>query len=137
MSSDELRRSDVTGWVGWIVFAAFLMIINGIFGGLQGLTALLRDQSYWVVSEDRILTFNYTSWGWIHLILGIVLIVVGIFLLRGATWARVLAVILVAVHMIAQFSFLAAFPVWGIITIAVDALVLYALLVHGREISAV
>jgi hypothetical protein len=136
MSSD-LRRSDVTGWVGWIVFAGFFMIVNGIFGGLQGLTALLRDQSYFVVTKDGLLTFDYTAWGWIHLVLGIVLIVVGIFLLRGATWARILAVILVGLHMIAQFGFISAFPVWGIITIAIDALILYALLVHGREISAV
>ena len=86
----DLRRSDVTGWVGWIVFAGFFMIINGIFGGLQGLSALLRDQTYFVVGENGLLTFNYTAWGWIHLILGIVLIFVGIFLLRGRArlWAR-------------------------------------------------
>ncbi|HEY1282444.1 MAG TPA: hypothetical protein VGF22_22370 [Acidimicrobiales bacterium] len=133
----DLRRSDVTGWVGWIVFAGFFMIINGIFGGLQGLSALLRDQTYFVVGENGLLTFNYTAWGWIHLILGILLIVVGIFLLRGAGWARVLAVIIVGIHMIAQFGFISSFPVWGIIMIALDALILYALLVHGREISAV
>ena len=132
----DLRRSDVTGWVGWIVFAGFFMIINGIFGGLQGLSALLRDQSYFVVGENGLLTFNYTAWGWIHLILGILLIIVGIFLLRGAGWARILAVIIVGVHMIAQFGFISSFPVWGIIMIALDALILYALLVHGREISA-
>jgi hypothetical protein len=133
----DLRRSDVTGWVGWIVFAAFFMIINGIFGGLQGLSALLRDQSYFVVGENGLLTFNYTAWGWIHLILGILLIVVGVFLLRGAGWARILAVIIVGIHMIAQFGFISSYPVWGIIMIALDALILYALLVHGREISAV
>jgi len=132
----DLRRSDVTGWVGWIVFAGFFMIINGIFGGLQGLSALLRDQSYFVVGENGLLTFNYTAWGWIHLLLGILLIVVGIFLLRGAGWARILAVIIVGIHMIAQFGFISSFPVWGIIMIALDALILYALLVHGREISA-
>jgi hypothetical protein len=133
----ELRRSDVTGWVGWIVFAAFFMIINGIFGGLQGLSALLRDQSYFVVTDNGLLAFNYTAWGWIHLLLGILLIVVGIFLLRGAGWARILAVIIVGIHMVAQFGFISSYPVWGIIMIALDALILYALLVHGREISAV
>ncbi len=132
----DLRRSDVTGWVGWIVFAGFFMIINGIFGGLQGLSALLRDQSYLVVGENGLLTFNYTAWGWIHLILGILLIVVGVFLLRGAGWARILAVIVVGIHMVAQFGFISSYPVWGIIMIALDALILYALLVHGREISA-
>jgi hypothetical protein len=134
--SSELRRSDVTGWVGWIAFASFFMIINGIFGALQGLTALLRDESYFVVTKDGLLTFDYPSWGWIHLILGIVLILVGIYLLRGAGWARVLAVLLVGLHMIAQFGFLSAYPVWGIITIAIDVVILYALLVHGREVSA-
>jgi hypothetical protein len=97
---------------------------------------LLRDQTYFVVGENGLLTFNYTAWGWIHLVLGIVLIVVGIFLLRGAGWARILAVIIVGIHMIAQFGFISSYPVWGIIMIALDALILYALLVHGREISA-
>jgi hypothetical protein len=134
MSSD-LPRSEVTGWIGWISFAGYFMIIVGFFGVLQGLAALLRDESYFVVTKDGLLTFDYTAWGWIHLIMGVVLVLVGAYLVNGAAWARVVAIIFIGLHMIAQFAFLAAFPVWGVIAIALDAIVLYALLVHGREMS--
>ena len=131
--SSERYPDGVTGWVGWIAFAGYFMIIGGFFGAIQGLAALLRDESYFFVTEDGLLTFDYTTWGWIHLILGVVLMLIGGYLLKGATWARVVAIILVGLHLIAQFTFVSAYPVWGVIAITIDLLVLYALLVHGRE----
>lgn len=133
MSSTRYDPEQVTGWVGWITFAGYFMIIGGFFTLLEALAALLRDQSYFFVTNDGLLTFNYTTWGWIHLVMGLLLMIIGGSLLKGTTWARVAAIILVGLHMIAQFSFLAAYPVWGVIAIAIDALILYALLVHGRE----
>jgi len=131
--SSERYPDGVTGWVGWIAFAAYFMIISGFFGAIQGLAALFRDESYFVVTKDGLLTFDYTTWGWIHLIMGVVLMLIGGYLLKGSTWARVVAIIVVGLHMIAQFTFVSAYPVWGVIAIAIDVLVLYALLVHGRE----
>jgi hypothetical protein len=131
--SSERYPDGVTGWVGWIAFAGYFMIIAGFFGAIQGFAALLRDESYFFVTEDGLLTFNYVTWGWIHLILGVVLMVIGGYLLKGSTWARVVAIILVGLHLIAQFGFVSAYPVWSVVIIAVDLLILYALLVHGRE----
>ena len=82
------------------------------------------------------MTFNFTSWGWIHLIFGLAMIGVGVLLLRGSTFGRLVAVILVGLNMIAQFAWIAAYPVWAIIAIAIDVLILYALLVHGSELAA-
>src|SRR3954447_3951452 len=129
------QTGEVTGWVGWVLFAAYFMIIGGVFDVLQGLAAVFRDQSYFVVTEDRLLTFNFTSWGWIHMLFGLALIGVGVLLMRGSTFARVLAIILVGLNMIAQFAWLSAYPVWAIIAIAIDVLILFALLVHGGELA--
>ena len=127
------QEKTVTGWVGWIMFAAYFLIIGGVFDIMQGLAALFRDQSYFVVAENGLLTFNFTSWGWIHLLFGLAMIGVGVLLLRGSTFARIIAILLVGLNMVSQFAWLAAYPVWGIIALIIDALILYALLVHGRE----
>ena len=104
MSRTVPQEKTVTGWVGWIMFAAYFMIIGGVFDIMQGLAALFRDQSYFVVAENGLLTFNFTSWGWIHLLFGLAMIGVGVLLLRGSTFARVIAIILVGLNMVSQFA---------------------------------
>lgn len=125
---------QVTGWVGWVYFAAFMLVIIGFFQGILGLTALLNDHFY-VAMNGTLLVFNYATWGWIHLIFGIVALVTGTALFNGSTWARVVAVILVGINFLMQFAFVSVYPVWSIILMVVDVLVLYALTVHGREIA--
>jgi hypothetical protein len=137
-ASDEYGasyRRPVSGWVGWIIFAAVFMIVIGVMNAIQGLAALFRDESFFVVGEDQLLTFDWTSWGWIHLIFGILLVIVGGLLMQGSPFARVLGVALVSLNMIAQFGFLAAYPFWALIAIAIDVVILYALIVHGGELA--
>ena len=140
MSNYEPGRNyrDVSGWVGWIVFAAVIMMVNGTFTAIQGLSALIRDEAYWVTNADgevNVLTFNITTWGWIHLLLGIASVIVGYLLLKGSTFARVIGIGLVTLTLIGQFAYLPVFPFWGIIGIAVGFFVLYALIVHGGELK--
>jgi hypothetical protein len=139
MSSYESQGTgyrEVTGWTGWVVFAAVVMMVNGSFNAIQGLSALLRDEAYWVTNGGEVLTFDITGWGWIHLILGIVTVIVGFMLLQGSTFARVIAIGLVCLNLIAQFAYLPIFPFWGIVAIAVSFFVLYALIVHGGELKS-
>ena len=113
------------------------MIIRGVFDILQGLAALLRDHDYFVAkTDDALLTFNFTAWGWIHMLFGLAMIGVGVLLLQGSKFGRVVAILLVGLNLIAQFGWVAAYPVWAIIAIAIDILILYALLVHGSELAA-
>lgn len=126
------NSNNVSGWVGWVYFAAFMLIAIGFFQTILGFTALLNDE--WLVSVGgTLLLFDYTSWGWIHLILGIVSMVVGTGLFNGSAWARVIAVVLVLLNFLAQFAFVSVYPVWSIIIMVVDVLVIYALTVHGGE----
>ena len=127
---------EMTGWVGWIVFAAVIMMVNGTFNAIQGLSALFRDDAYWVTQGGAVLTFNITGWGWIHLILGILSIFVGYLLLKGSTFARVIGIALVSLNLIAQFAYLPLYPFWGMVGIAVGFFVLYALIVHGGELKS-
>ena len=137
---DEYRRSytdPATGWVGWVIFAAVFMIVIGAMNAIQGLAALFRDEAYWVTLQGNIVTFDVTTWGWIHLIFGILLVLVGIALMRGSTFARVIGIALVSLNLIAQFSWTTLYPFWGLIAIAIDILIIYALVVHAGELKDV
>ena len=138
-TSDEYASSNdrpTTGWVGWIMFAAIFMMIVGALNAIQGLAALFRDEAYWVTLGGAVVTFDVTTWGWIHLIFGILLVGIGVLLMKGSTFARVIGIILVALNLIAQFSWTTLYPFWSLIAIAVDVLIIYALVVHGRELKA-
>jgi hypothetical protein len=135
---DEYRSSytdPVTGWVGWVIFAAVFMIVIGAMNAIQGLAALFRDEAYWVTLQGNIVTFDVTTWGWIHLIFGILLVIVGVLLMQGSTFARVIGIALVSLNLIAQFSWTTLYPFWGLIAIAIDIMIIYALVVHGRELK--
>lgn len=124
-----------TGWAGWAIFAGIVIIISGAWNALNGLNAILLPVDKWALSADAgTIFFDVDVWGWWHLILGLLLVLVGIFLLRGATWARVIAVILVALNAISQFAFIGVQPWWSLIAIALDVVVIYALTVHGKEL---
>lgn len=131
-----MARNDnvnVTGWVGWIYFAAFMVLLAGIFQLISGFAAVLSPDFY-KVQNGSLVVFDLTTWGWIHMLLGILLLCAGTALFSGKTWARVVAVILAMLNLLAQFAFLSEYPLWSIIIIAVDVLVIYALTVHGREV---
>ena len=124
-----------TAWIGWIVFAAIMMLFVGSFHVIQGLVALFNDEYYLVGKSGLAVQVDYTVWGWTHLIAGILVMCTGVGLLAGQLWARVVAVILVLVSMLLNFGFMAAYPFWSAIVIALDVVVIVALTVHGRELE--
>jgi len=125
-----------SGWVGWAVFGGIVMIIVGAIDALLGLTAILLPSSqYFLVGDEGVLLLDVAGWGWWHLIIGAAVVLVGIFVLRGAKWARIVAVILLAISAISQLALLAAQPWWSLIVIALNVLVIYALTVHGKELE--
>ena len=118
-------------WMGWIWFGGTIMIILGFFTVIEGLVALFRHE-YYVIGSNGLLVFDMTAWGWIHLIVGICAVAAGIaLLLTGAAWARVVTVLIVSFNALGQLAFLSAYPIWGTIVIALDVLVIWAVVVHG------
>ncbi|CNE67134.1 Uncharacterised protein [Mycobacterium tuberculosis] len=111
---------------GWLAFAGTLALVIGAFNVIDGLVGLFRD-SYYLVGQNQILVFDYTTWGWIWLILGAVQIAVGAAILSGKMWARATGVFFAVVAAIGHLAFLLAFPLWSVLTIALCVLLIYAL----------
>ena len=108
------------------------MMISGVVTAIQGIVALANSEFY-VVGQEYTFEFDITAWGWILLLLGIVVAAVGVFLFMGQTWARWTALVIVALSMIANFAWVPYYPVWGIIVLALDGAVIWALTVDTRE----
>ncbi len=121
-----------SGWVGWVYFAAFMLVLTGFFQIIVGLTALLND-TYFVAVKSTLLVLDFTTWGWVHLGFGVITLLAGMSLFNGSTWARVVAILLAVLNLLTQFAFVSVYPVWSIIMMVVDVLVIYALTVHGDE----
>jgi len=119
--------------VGFTVFAATMMVIGGVFQAMQGLIALFND-TFYVVGQEWAFQFDITGWGWIHLIIGALVVVAGLFVFRGAVWARAVGIAVAAVSAVLNFMWLPHYPIWSLIIIALDVLVIWALSVHGRDI---
>ena len=132
MAKKTSSAADVSGWVGWVYFAAFIMVFVGFFQMLQGLTAILKD-TYYVVLPEWIVKVDVTQWGWIHLVLGAVVFCAGLALFSGKAWGRVVGVLFAGLSMLANLLFFAAYPWWSAVIIVLDVLVIYALIVHGEE----
>jgi hypothetical protein len=132
----EEPEPQVSGWTGWVFFAGIMLIIVGVLQAIQGVVALFNDEYYLVRPSGLVVQLDYTAWGWTHLILGVAAIIVGAGLFSGNTAARVGAVIVVSLSAIANMAFIAAYPWWSLIVIAIDILVIYAVLVHGRELRS-
>jgi len=125
-------QPEVTGWVGWVYFAGFLMLLSGLFQSIMGLTALVNNSFYTVVN-GTLVAFDVTTWGWLHLIYGIIVLCAGVALFGGSLWARIVAILLAVFGVVGQFAFVAAYPIWSIIAITIGIFIIYALTVHGGE----
>jgi len=134
-SSPAARRADreTSGWaVGFILFAAIMMIMVGVFQALQGLIAIFENEFY-VATRNYLFQFDATSWGWIHLILGLLVAFAGWGLLSGRTWARVVALTLAVLSAIANFLFIPYYPFWALLLITLDIFVIWAITAHGGD----
>ena len=129
------NRSTSGVAVGFTFFAAIMMILVGGFDILQGLAAIIKQHAY-VVTTDYVWKFNVSTWGWINLILGLIILLAGIALLGGATWARVVGIIMAVLVAISNFMWLPYYPVWAVVMITISVIVIWALALHGRDITA-
>ena len=130
--SNKLAHSS---WaVGYAMFASVLLLMAGIFQFVAGLVAVVEDDFY-VVTAKWVFEFDVTTWGWIHMLIGVVLFLSGIGILSGNVLARTVGVIAAGVAAVANFLWLPYYPVWSIIMIFLAVAVIWALTVHGRDIT--
>ena len=126
---------ETSSWAnGFILFACLMMIMVGIWQALQGLVAIFENEFY-VATRNYLFQFDATTWGWIHLILGLLVAFAGYGLVSGRTWARVVAITLAVLSAIANFLFIPYYPFWSLLIIALNVFVIWAIAAHGREVS--
>lgn len=133
---DDRSGPPATGWAGWVVFGGVMLIMVGLFQAIQGLVALFDDGFYLVRPNGLVVDVNYNTWGWTHLAIGIVAALTGLGLLAGNMVARVLGVVIAVLSAVVNLAFISAYPVWSTIVIALDVIVIYAIIVHGRELKS-
>lgn len=134
MSEPSYR--ETTGWTGWIVFAGVMMIIAGSLNALYGLVAVVNDT--WVVWTNRTHVYiDVSQWGWVHIVLGAVVLLAGIGVFSGNILARTIGVIVASISLLVNFFFIPVYPLWALTVIAIDALVIWALTAHGSEMRQV
>jgi hypothetical protein len=128
------RGQQTTSWaVGFILFAAIMMIMTGFFQVLAGLVAIFENEFY-VATRNYLFQFDATTWGWIHLLVGVLVAFAGWGLLSGRTWARALAITLAVLSAIANFLFIPYYPFWSLLIITLDVIVIWAIAAHGGEL---
>src|SRR5215216_5967410 len=127
--SDYIPSEPVSPWaVSGVIFAATMMIMIGIFQGISGLIAIIEDEvSFYHVESGYTFNYSITTWGWIHLILGILVFLAGLALFTGRTWAAVIAIFIAMLSAIANFFWIPYYPFWSILIIALDVFVIWSL----------
>jgi hypothetical protein len=124
---DPVGGDDVSGWaVGGTVFAATVLMLVGIFQSIAGLVAIF-DDNFYVVTRNYTFDLDTTAWGWIHLLIGILLVVVAYGLFNRSAWAGVTAIMLASLSAIVNFFFIPYYPAWSILMIALNIWVIWSL----------
>ena len=131
----DSRSQKESGWARWLTFAAVIMGMVAVFQIVNGLTAIFRSGTY-VVGEDRLaVEVDYTVWGWVHLVLGLVAGAAAFALVAGQMWARVVGIVMAVASAVTNLAFIPAYPVGSTLVIVLDVLVIYAIAVHGGELK--
>lgn len=131
MSTTPSRRayesSTAGAWaIGGAAFAGVMLATVAIFQILQGIAAIADDEMY-VSGIKYVYQIDLTTWGWVHLVLGIVGLTAGIGILANKAWANVIGIVLATLGAISSFAFLPYFPFWSLVIIAFDVFIIWAL----------
>ncbi|MFM2077445.1 MAG: hypothetical protein RJA49_1335 [Actinomycetota bacterium] len=129
-----MQRERSEWAIGYASFAAAMLMIGGLMGFLTGISALTKDE-FFVVTNKWVFTFDTTAWGWIHLLVGIVLFCSGLLILSGNLLGRIIGIIVAGISMVANFMWMPYYPGWSIVLIALNVAVIWALSLHGKDMA--
>jgi hypothetical protein len=125
----EVAGTELAAGVG-VMFAAVMMIVNGIFHVFQGLAAVMTEE-FFVPLPNYVVTIDVTTWGWIHLIFGVLIAIAGFYLFSGSRPAAIFALVLAVISTIGNFAFIPFYPIWALLLIAVDVFIIWAIAHSG------
>jgi hypothetical protein len=123
-------RNDDVGVNGWQAFAGVILFLNGVFGFLYGLAAVLNDEVVTVGGGTGVTVWDFTAWGWVQMVVGVLMAAtsIGLFMMKG--WARFFALVFCMINVLVQFGTISAFPLWALLVIALDIIIIYQLTVN-------
>jgi hypothetical protein len=127
------EKAPIAAAIGFIVFAGVMLVMAGFFQAFAGLVALVKDEFY-VRTPNYVLELDPTTWGWIHLVMGLLVLGAGFALLAGNLYGRMVGVAFAALSAIANFAFIPYYPFWSLTVIAIDVFVIWAITVHGGRL---
>jgi hypothetical protein len=128
------KKNEVSGWVGWVGFASLMMMLAGVFHIIAGFVALFQEDVY-VAAPNALWVFDYSQWGWIHMLGGALALIAAGSLMQGKLFGRTLTVLVAMFSAIANMAFVPVYPVWSLMIITIDLLVIWAVTVHGGEMK--
>jgi hypothetical protein len=136
MAVPAREKSETGAWLamGSLLVAGTIMIMVGMFQVFEGITAIFSN-AFYTVPAHYAFNVNVGAWGWLHLLLGILLVAGGGYLFVGKLWARILAIILALVSAWSNFLYIPYYPIWSILIIALDVLIIWAVVAYGRELA--
>jgi hypothetical protein len=130
-----MSKNFSTAAVGWAMFAGVMLMIGGFLQVMEGLAAIIKDD-YFVVGNRYVYHLSSSGWGWIHLLIGLLVVLAGVGIFSGNVLARSVGVLVAAGGVVANFLWIPYYPVWAIVLIAMNVAVIWALTAHGRDIAA-
>lgn len=131
------KNNEASGWLGWVGFAGFMLLLGGFLSGLAGFVALFKDTVVYVSETNTAWILSYAQWGWIHIVLGLLAIWAASSLLMGHMYGRIFAILVALISAGANMAFIPIYPLWSLLVILIDILVIYAVVVHAGELKDV
>lgn len=128
-------NKQVSGWVGWIGFASLMLLIGGGFSFFMGIIALFKDTVYVNAANGSLYVLTYVQWGWIHIIAGFLALLAAGSLARGNYYGRIFSVLIALIGLFVNMAFVPVYPLWSIILMVIDIMVIWAVIVHGKEVK--
>ena len=133
-SADSAKDSSSSWAAGLALFAGIILILAGFFQAIAGMAALFKNEFY-VATQKDIFEFDVTTWGWIHLLGGLLVAFAGFSIVSGRTWARVFGIVIATVSALVNFTFIPYYPLWSLVVVALDVFVIWALCVYSPDAS--
>jgi hypothetical protein len=123
-----------SGWTGWIGFASLMLAIAGIFHMIAGFVALFQEDVY-ALTPNYLFVFDYSQWGWIHIFGGLLAFIAAGSLAQGHMYGRIVAVLVAMSSVVVNMAFVPIYPIWSLMMVVVGILVIWAVMVHGKELK--
>jgi len=129
------KDSEITGWVGWIGFASFMLMLGGVFSFIAGIVALINDTVVYNAATNALWIVSYNQWGWIHIIVGVLAFTAAGSLLAGHMYGRIIAILAAFISAVVNMAYIPIYPFWSIMIVVIDVLIIYAVTAHGTELQ--